>query len=395
MQYLAIDIANHFGLDKETYETRIQWVKDNLNNLENHQDKAEEPVLFAKAVNALRQVQAGKPVGHTVAFDSVCSGLQLMSVVMRCKDGCSITGLIHQDERSDAYTSVTERMNDILKTKGKNTVSITRKQAKEGVMTALYGSVKVPERIFGSNVKTFYQALKETCKGAVELLELLRNSWNNKLAHEWIMPDFHHVYIPVMQTVEKRYKLHDIGYQPTVTINENIAKPRGISNIANAVHSLDAYVLRSLVRRCNYNPKQLKEFIKLNQTKKTIKTIDNEITTRYKETGIADISWINKINQDNIRQIPNTLRTKLQTICEDVLAHEPFEVICIHDSFACSPVHMNVLRKHYNMILADLSDSRVMDDIICQIRGLDRDSVIPNKGKTLRKYIEQANYGLC
>ena len=395
MQYLAIDIANCWGLDKQSYEDRIQWVKDNINYLEEYQSQAEEPVLFAKAVHALRQVQAGKPVGHTVAFDSVCSGLQLMSVVMRCKDGCSITGLIHQDERSDAYTSVTERMNDILKASGKATVSVTRKQAKEATMTALYGSKKVPERIFGNNVEVFYQALNETCKGAIQLLELLRHSWNNELAHEWVMPDFHHVYIPVMQTVEKRYKLHEIGYHPVVIINENIAKSKGISNIANAVHSLDAYVLRSLVRRCNYNPKVLKDFIKLNQAKKTIKVVDNEITTRYKQTGIADISWINRINQDNIRQIPNTLRNKLQAICEDTLAHEPFDVVCIHDSFACSPVHVNTLRKHYNMILADLSDSRVMDDIICQIRGLDRDCVIPNKGKTLRKYIEQANYGLC
>ena len=74
MQYLAIDIANQFGLDKVTYEERIQWVKDNINYLEEYQHEAEEPLLYYKAVKALRTAQAGKPIGHTVALDSASSG---------------------------------------------------------------------------------------------------------------------------------------------------------------------------------------------------------------------------------------------------------------------------------------------------------------------------------
>ena len=74
MQYLAIDIANQFGLDKVTYEERIQWVKDNLNYLEEYGNEAEEPLLYYKAVKALRTAQAGKPIGHTVALDSASSG---------------------------------------------------------------------------------------------------------------------------------------------------------------------------------------------------------------------------------------------------------------------------------------------------------------------------------
>ena len=31
INYIAIDIANTFGLDKLNYEDRIQWVRDNLN----------------------------------------------------------------------------------------------------------------------------------------------------------------------------------------------------------------------------------------------------------------------------------------------------------------------------------------------------------------------------
>jgi hypothetical protein len=74
MQYMAIDISNCYGLDKVTYEERIQWVKDNIDNLEQLADQAEEPMLYWKAVKALRQAQNGEAIGHTVALDSVCSG---------------------------------------------------------------------------------------------------------------------------------------------------------------------------------------------------------------------------------------------------------------------------------------------------------------------------------
>lgn len=76
MQYLAIDIANQYGndLDKETYETRIAWVKHKVDRLEEFQDKAEEPFLFKKAVNAFRQAQAGTPTGHVVGLDCASSG---------------------------------------------------------------------------------------------------------------------------------------------------------------------------------------------------------------------------------------------------------------------------------------------------------------------------------
>lgn len=170
MQYLAIDIANHYGLDKSNYEDRIQWVKENINYLESFENKAEEPILFAKAVKALRDTQAGKPVGHLVHFDSVCSGLQIMSALMRCKAGASLTGLIDPDNRVDAYSIITEKM-------GKQ--GISRKQSKEALMTMLYGSVAVPKAVFGDDVDLFYKTVKSECKGAYELLQLLLNSWDS------------------------------------------------------------------------------------------------------------------------------------------------------------------------------------------------------------------------
>ena len=42
IEYMAIDVANHFGLDKLEFEDRIQWVKTNQDCLESLADKAED-----------------------------------------------------------------------------------------------------------------------------------------------------------------------------------------------------------------------------------------------------------------------------------------------------------------------------------------------------------------
>ena len=131
IEYIAIDIANQFGLDKLNYEDRIQWVRDNLNQLEELTEQAEEPHLYFKAVNAFRKALKGLPVGHTVAFDAVCSGLQIMSVLTGDESGCYMTGLIDPDNRTDAYTLVTEYMNGMLN----SPVQISRKDAKQATMT--------------------------------------------------------------------------------------------------------------------------------------------------------------------------------------------------------------------------------------------------------------------
>ena len=73
-EYLLIDCANHFGLDKMLFEDRIQWARDNLDQLESLTGKAESAYLFMKTVAAIRKAQLKVPTGHLVALDAVCSG---------------------------------------------------------------------------------------------------------------------------------------------------------------------------------------------------------------------------------------------------------------------------------------------------------------------------------
>ena len=217
-------------------------------------------------------------------------------------------------------------------------------------------------------------------------------SWDKKaLAHSWYLPDGHYAHCPVMETVSKRVNLSEWDYTPTAIIKENKALKFGLSNPANVVHSIDAYVLRTMVRRCNYNPKLIKQ-----GRQALIDSIDeynpnNVLNKRYGYTKMADITDLELItNKPN--ELSKELKDELVRIFDMVLSHEPFDVICIHDSYATHPSHCNQLRYHYKEILAELSDSTVIDDILSQLFGY-RDVV--EKGESISQYIRNSNYGIC
>ena len=74
-EYLKVDIANNYGLDKKTWDERISWFDENEANLLNLVDEAEESALFFAGVNAWKDMKAGKPIGYAVALDATSSGL--------------------------------------------------------------------------------------------------------------------------------------------------------------------------------------------------------------------------------------------------------------------------------------------------------------------------------
>lgn len=387
MQYLAIDIANQMGFDKQTFESRISWVKTNRDKLESYQDQAEEPMLFKKAVNAFRQAEEGIPTGHVIGLDSASSGLQLMSAMMGCKAGMALTGLIMPNVRADAYSLITKAMNE------KVPVEVTRKEAKDAVMKGLYGSTKVPKDIFGDLVPFFYETMHEQAPGAMQLLELLRQGWNPEVdRNTWALPDGYMAMVPITETVDKKVHIAQLRYTPVVRIQVIAPQERGLSLIANVIHSVDAYVLRSLVRRCNYSVRDVKDGIKalttLNHYPK-----DSEYLDAWQRTGIVDMTMING-NTAEIAGYPKEMRQQLIRMLNMCLEHKPFEIITVHDDFKCSPVNANQMRRVYADILGDLVDSTLVDDLLNQV--YQDDKVMQKLGdvKELAKIVRESNYGL-
>jgi len=409
-QYLLIDAANHQGLDKELFEKRIQWTEQHLDELENHVESADEPELYAKAVMAIRKAQRGEPTGHRVGFDSVCSGMQIMSAITGCEAGADATGLVDPNRRADAYTDCTKIMRKWIPTLPDS----ERKKIKVAVMTVLYGSKMEPKKVFGDGtdeLNAFYKAMYELCPGACELLDDLLNSWQPyALSHDWQLPDGFDAHVKVIQKVEKRIDVNELGGASfTYQYRENEGCESDRKNAANVVHSIDAYVLRSLIRRCNYD-RELMEWasreIEVILLERSMNVPDGwygacdpqgdfaRLHKRYEDTQMPDIRILDYAQHEELRLLSSEHLRALANIVNMMLEHKPFPIIAIHDEFTCHPNNMNALRKHYREIMAGLAESRILDDILNTLYGT-TGGTFPKKSPNLADKIRQSNYAIC
>lgn len=402
-QYMLIDLANAFGLDKKLFGERIQWAEANLPILETLVEQAETPPLFVKAMLAIRKVQRGEPTGHVIGLDACCSGIQVMSALTGCIAGATATGLVDPNVRADAYSKTTEIMESLLG----GTVHVDRKGAKLALMTSFYGSKQEPINIFGADtpeLNAFYQAANIVAPGAWELLQDLLASWQPyALSHKWKLPDGFDAVVKVMEKREARVEVDELDHATfTYEFYENRGTKSGLSNVANVVHSVDAYVLRCIHRRCNYDWNMvveaqlaIKDEMADRRAGKSVEMAESDVqycVWQYERSGMADVMILPHLVNDGCNGVPDTLLVKLDYIIETMLAHRPFPVITIHDEFKCSPNHMNHLRQHYINIFAELADSDLLSDILSQIHG--KKGVFPKLSNTLSGLIRGSNYAL-
>lgn len=174
----------------------------------------------------------------------------------------------------------------------------------------------------------------------------------------------------------------------------------------NVVHSVDAYLLRSLHRRCNYD---------LNTVENAALVLEIEMIRRllggkeesqeeveaskvdyyqqqYERSGMADAVILPYLDVHNVKQLTLAHLKAVNTIVSDMRAYEPFEVVTIHDEFKCHANNMNHLRQQYINIMAELADSDLLSDILGQIHGTTGTFV--KLSNDLSEKIRGSNYAL-
>ena len=390
-EYLCIDVANSAGKDKLLFEERIQWTLDHLSELETLAVHAETKPLYHKAVMAIRKVQQGKPTGHMVGLDASCSGLQLMSAMTGCWTGAEATNLVNPDARNDAYSMCTENMNNALAAQFLS-VQVPRGRAKQALMTVMYGSKAKPVEIFGEDtpeLKAFYDAAVQLAPGAWELLQDLKAAWQPyALVHEWDLPDGFHARVKVMERVEARVEVDELNHASFSYIYYvNQGQKKGISLVANSIHSCDAFVLREMHRRCNYDPLVL--FFAHEAIQQELDLREQHITSNIpvdiwcslklqdyielfeatKQPTAAILPFIQD-GRDTQYLSTNHLK-KLLRIVEQMNTHKAFPLVSVHDEFRAHANNCNHVRMHYASILAELSESQTLNSIFTQIYGIE------------------------
>jgi hypothetical protein len=409
--YILIDIANQFGLDKETFETRLQWANDNLNILESLADQADTKPLYLKGVMALRKAQAGIPTGHMIGMDACSSGIQIMSTLTGCVAGATATGLVDPTVRADAYGKLTEMMRAVL---GVTMTAVSRADAKQALMTTFYGSRDEPKAIFGEDtveIAAFYQAATTMAPGAWELLQDLLGSWQPfALSHSWKLPDGFDARVKVMTKVDKensrsRVEVDELDHATfTYEFYENVGSKSGLSNAANVVHSIDAYVVRSIQRRCNYSVDAIGRGALLIEIEMIGRKLgkrdemfdpDGNVSyyiNQYDRSGMADVVIVPHLDANNIAGLSDQHLDALATIVNHMLTYRPFSVVTVHDEFKCGPNHMNHLRQQYINIFAELAESRLLDDLLSQLHGTP--GTFTKLSNNLGALIRGSNYAL-
>lgn len=380
-EYLLIDAANQFGNDKMLFEQRIQWALDNFSNLEALESGEKTQPQFRKAVMAIRAAQRGEDIGHMVGLDACCSGMQIMSALTGCLSGCKATNLVNTGVRQDAYTLVTDAASMELG----GGLNLLRSAIKTAVMTHLYGSKAEPRNLFGEDtpeLAAFYVGVEEVCPLANELLGDLIHTWQPYAeVHEWVLPDNFHARVKVTELVECRVEIDEMDHATFEhAYNVVCGKEHDVKNAANVIHSIDAYVLRCMQRRCKYDyiiTAAAHEYLTVEldfrgPESEALVSHGNDIDVYvdlYNRTNMADAVILPYINSHSVELLSTDHIEALIALCNSMLAHAPFELVTVHDEFKCHPNYCNDMRQHYINIFAEMADSNLLDDVVHQITG--------------------------
>lgn len=247
LEWIKISIANAYGLDKLTWDERLQWVDKKSDRLDFFTKTAAEPLLYQKGLNALADALAGIPTGFIMGLDATQSGLQIMASLIGCITTARNVNLVDTGKREDAYGMVAGVMN---KCPG---VDVTRSVIKSPTMTTFYGSKAEPRNVFGEGtpaLKEFYLTLNKELPGACECMGIMQSCWqSDALYHSWELPDKHVAKVRVMAMQQKKIEVDEMDHATfTHQAEVNEAQDEGLSLAANIVQSVDGYIGRCMKR---------------------------------------------------------------------------------------------------------------------------------------------------
>lgn len=385
-QYLQIDIANNFGLDKLDWDDRLTWFSDNENKLLSLLNQAKEPSLYYAGVRAWEKVKKKEIVNYPISLDATASGLQILSCLTGDISTARICNVVDTGHRRDAYT---EYFNHML-TKVEDKSSINRDDLKSAVMTAFYGSTRRPKDIFGEGelLLKFLETANELTPGAWELNIAWLSLWNPTVKeYNWILPDNFHVKMEVLSKVKENVHFKNAPYEIIYTVNE--PKKEGRSLSANTTHSVDGYIVKEIVRRASTSPELVKYIRGMHPLRRSscshmVQTLMN----LHASTGMLSARILPYISPENISLID---KTALEELLESI-PDKPFNILPTHDCFRVLPNYGNQIRKLYNTLLMEVARGNLLSHLIGSVTGVP--TTVNKLDPEMYLLIKDSNYSL-
>ncbi|MFA7188508.1 MAG: DNA-directed RNA polymerase [Sphaerochaetaceae bacterium] len=331
-EYLKIDIANSYGLDKKSWNERLTWFDNNSHHLLDLIKEAKEPAMYFAGINAFKAAERGEASGYPISLDATASGFQILAVLTGDRSAAELCNVVDTGDREDAYTVIYEMM---VRALGESSV-ISRERTKDAILTALYGSTAVPKDVFGTGtlLNVFYDVMKTVAPAAWELNETYLSIWNPEAySYSLVMPDNFHAKWKVMGKVKET--VHFLNEPFDVFTEVNMPTEGGRSLGANSTHTFDGMIVREMVRRCDYDPAVIIRCINAMDNCHIIEEPKEDKDSRmvqtlwdhYKKTGYLSARILDHI------QVHNAMLVDHKDIWEliDSLPEKPFQILTVHD----------------------------------------------------------------
>ena len=266
IRQFKIDIANHCGLDKSNFDERIAAYDNSYDTTSINNGKVKKPLLAHKAVLAFNEAQANNYLtDYVVGVDATASGMQILSILANCSETAKYTNLTDSSQCYDIYGEACKKI--LEHTKSNLEISDIRDIVKKALMTRGYNSDKQVEVARNElKLKSIIITLEKlteildlsskvkACKDAMN--NVLSNTFSNLPANEqivrYIMPDG---FIVEFANIDKfGYSITRTKYKANFTFDKlGWNKKLNWRALApNLVHSIDAYICREMIRRCNF-----------------------------------------------------------------------------------------------------------------------------------------------
>lgn len=302
--WLAVHGANCYGVDKTSFEERVQWVQEHEEDIlattldPFHTqgfwtgDEVGDPWQFLAFClewsGLVMWVRSGREaaeyVSHLpVGLDGSCNGLQHFSAMLRDEIGGKATNLVPAEKPSDIYAAVAAAAQRLIdeKAAGGDEVAqkwvgkITRKITKRNTMTVPYGVTqigmkdqlraefmklgqKVPDAECRFLAEVNHTAIGQVVVAAREAMGWLRGvakvSSKTGKAIRWVTPSGMLAVQDYREILGKRITSFMTGSRVALTLSvegDRLDKRRmGLGISPNFVHSLDASHMVSTVVSC-------------------------------------------------------------------------------------------------------------------------------------------------
>jgi len=410
IQYLKMDVASGFGLDKEDWSVRLFWFDEmeasgafsTAEGIGKLLQEADKPVQFLAALKAYYETMEGKPVGHLISLDATASCIQILSLLIGCEKSASHCNVVNTGHRVDPYTILPAIIRDKGIAKGiEQAFSLARSVSKQAIMTAFYGSKKLPKDLFDpmGMLDLFYETMNQETPGAWKLNEVIMELWDPTISrYEWVLPDNFHAgfNVEVGETTYVRALGEVIAVHRTVVASTE----KGKALCPNLVHSIDGYIVRELTRRAKHDPEVLGHVLKLISGfsgSRVCDTISHDMVQtlleHFRYSGMLSARILDHLDRNTIRYVQKEegAMEALYELCMS-MPDKPFEVIAVHDCFRVHANNGNALRRIYNQVLSEIAKSNLLQFTVSQAVG----KLVPKvKISDLSQAVLEADYALA